>query len=182
MFETIEVSLQDGIGAVWLNRPDQLNPLSRATLTELVAAARWFDEQPETRVVIFGGRGRAFSAGADLAGFGGPTDAGARESADSGRRMAEAIENMRAVTIARIHGWCVGGAVVLAAACDLRIATDSARFSIPEIDLGIPLAWGGIPQAGAGDRSGVDQGVGHHLPALWRCGGVAGWLSEPGCP
>ena len=51
---------------------------------------------------------------------------------------------MNALTIARIHGWCVGGGVVLAAACDLRVAVDSARFSIPEVDLGIPLAWGGI--------------------------------------
>jgi enoyl-CoA hydratase/carnithine racemase len=60
--------------------------------------------------------------------------------------MADAIEAMRAVTVARIHGHCVGGAVVLAAACDLRIAADDTRFSIPEVDLGIPLAWGGIPR------------------------------------
>ena len=60
--------------------------------------------------------------------------------------MAEAIEGMRAVTVARIQGWCVGGGLVLAAACDLRVAGASARFSIPEIDLGVPLAWGGIPR------------------------------------
>ncbi len=53
---------------------------------------------------------------------------------------------MRAVTIAAIQGWCVGGGLVLAAACDLRLAADSAKFSIPEVDLGIPLAWGGIPR------------------------------------
>jgi enoyl-CoA hydratase/carnithine racemase len=50
------------------------------------------------------------------------------------------------VSIARIQGWCVGGGLVLAAACDLRVAADTARFSIPEVDLGIPLAWGGIPR------------------------------------
>ena len=60
--------------------------------------------------------------------------------------MADALESMRAVTIAGVHGWCVGGGLVLAAACDLRIAADTAQFSIPEIDLGIPLAWGGIPR------------------------------------
>ena len=53
---------------------------------------------------------------------------------------------MRAVTIAAIRGHCVGGGLVLAAACDLRVAADSTRFSIPEVDLGIPLAWGGIPR------------------------------------
>ncbi|MGB3896107.1 MAG: enoyl-CoA hydratase/isomerase family protein, partial [Mycolicibacter sinensis] len=61
-------------------------------------------------------------------------------------RMAEAIEAMRAVTVARLHGHCVGGGVVLAAACDLRVAAEDTRFSIPEVDLGIPLAWGGIPR------------------------------------
>ena len=60
--------------------------------------------------------------------------------------MAEALEGMRALSIAAVQGWCVGGGVVLAAACDLRIAADDARFSIPEVDLGIPLAWGGIPR------------------------------------
>ncbi len=69
-----------------------------------------------------------------------------REAADAGRLMAEAIESMRAVTVARIHGHCVGGGLVLAAACDLRVAADTTRFSIPEVDLGIPLAWGGIPR------------------------------------
>ncbi|HME74041.1 MAG TPA: enoyl-CoA hydratase-related protein [Myxococcota bacterium] len=50
---------------------------------------------------------------------------------------------LRAVTIAAIHWWCVDGGLVLAAACDLRVAAEDAPFSIPEIDLGIPLAWGG---------------------------------------
>ena len=58
----------------------------------------------------------------------------------------EAIENMNAIAIACIHGWCIGGGLVIAAACDLRVASSDARFSIPEVDLGIPLAWGGIPR------------------------------------
>ena len=58
-----------------------------------------------------------------------------RQAADAGRLMAEALEAMRAVTIAGIQGWCVAGGLVLAAACDLRIAADTARFSIPEIEL-----------------------------------------------
>jgi enoyl-CoA hydratase/carnithine racemase len=146
MFETLEVTVDGAIGTLWLNRPRRLNALSTQTLGELAAAARWFDEQLGVRVVIVGGRGRAFSAGADLDGFPAVGDAGLRAAADAGRLMAEALESMRAVTIARIHGWCVGGGLVLAAACDLRVATGEARFSIPEIDLGIPLAWGGIPR------------------------------------
>jgi enoyl-CoA hydratase/carnithine racemase len=146
MFETLEVNAQGPIGTLWLNRPERLNALSTTALNELALAARWFDERPEVRVVILGGRGRAFSAGADLDGFPAVGDAGLREAADAGRKMADALEGMRALSIARIQGWCVGGGLVVAAACDLRVATDTARFSIPEVDLGIPLAWGGIPR------------------------------------
>ena len=146
MYENLEVEVQAGIGTLWLNRPEKLNALSRQTLRELADAARWFNDQQEVRVVIVGGRGKAFSSGADLSGFPNANERGAREAADTGRVMAEAIENMNALTIARIQGWCVGGGLVLAAACDLRVATDTTRFSIPEVDLGIPLAWGGIPR------------------------------------
>ncbi len=58
--------------------------------------------------------------------------------------MAAAVEGMSALTIARIQGWCIGGGVVLAAACDLRVAAQEAAFSIPEVDLGIALGWGGV--------------------------------------
>ena len=143
LLETVEVAVEDTVGSLWLSRPDKLNPLSTQTLAEVEAAARWFDRHRELKVVVVGGRGRAFSAGADLGSFGGGDDRAAR---DQGWRTARALEEMRAVTVARIQGWCVGGGVVLAAACDLRVATSSARFSIPEIDLGIPLAWGGIPR------------------------------------
>ena len=146
MFNTLEVAVDGAIGSLWLNRPQRLNALSVEVLRELAGAARWFDEQDGVRVVLVGGRGRAFCAGADLDGFPAVADAGVRQAADLGRLMAEAIEGMRAVTVARIQGWCVGGGLVLAAACDLRVAGASARFSIPEIDLGIPLAWGGIPR------------------------------------
>lgn len=146
MFETLEIQVEGAIAQVWLNRPERLNALSVQLLQELERAARWLDEQQAVRVVVIGGHGRAFSAGADLAGFPSLDDSGLRAAADAGRKMADAIEDMQAITIARIQGWCVGGGLVLAAACDLRIATTSARFSIPEVDLGIPLAWGGIPR------------------------------------
>ncbi|MEM6302490.1 MAG: enoyl-CoA hydratase/isomerase family protein [Pseudomonadota bacterium] len=146
MYKHIEVESEGKIGRIWLNRPDRLNALSIALLQELSQAAAWFDSQEAVRVVIVAGRGRAFSAGADLEGFPTLQDADLRSAADAGRCMADALEGMRALLLAKIHGWCVGGGLVLAAACDLRVATDSARFSIPEVDLGIPLAWGGIPR------------------------------------
>lgn len=150
-FSTIEVNVSGVRGAITLNRPEKLNPLSAITLNELVDAARFLDSKPQVKVVTVSGRGRAFCAGADLAAFSGsegaaPSAGAARDAADAGRLMAEAIEAMRAVTVVRLHGHCVGGGLVLAAACDLRVAADDTHFSIPEVDLGIPLAWGGVPR------------------------------------
>ena len=146
MFETLRVENDGPLGRLTLDRPQKLNPLSPMTLRELAAAARWFDEQADVKVVVVTGAGRVFSAGADLTSFSGPQERGIRESADLGREMADALERMRALSVAAIRGWCVGGGVVLAAACDLRVAAAGTRFSIPEVDLGIPLAWGGIPR------------------------------------
>jgi enoyl-CoA hydratase/carnithine racemase len=146
-FDTIEVSVDGPRGALTLNRPDQLNPLSSHTLNEIEAAARWLDTHDDLKVLVVSGRGRAFSAGADISAFGTPEGGrDPRDDADSGWRMARAMDELRAVTVAKVRGWCVGGGLVLAAVCDLRVAAAGARFSIPEVELGIPLAWGGIPR------------------------------------
>ena len=149
-FSTLLAAVDGRIGRLTLNQPAALNPLGVTVLAELAEAAAWFDTT-DASVVVVTGAGRAFSSGFDLREFAGlGLDDGNRmssqESADLGRRMAHAMERMDALTIAAIHGHCVGGGVVLAAVCDLRIASDDAVFSIPEVDLGIPLAWGGIPR------------------------------------
>ncbi len=143
-FETLTVAVADRVGRLTLAQPERLNPLGTRALAELARAATWFDEQGATVVVVTGAGDRAFSAGFDLREMGAP-ETGTR-AAELGRRMANAIENMDAVAIAAIHGHCIGGGVVLAAACDLRVAADNTSFAIPEVDLGIPLAWGGIPR------------------------------------
>lgn len=146
-FQTLVVSVEGSLGRLQMARPERLNALSRQTLQDLASAARWFDEQRGVKVVIVSGQGRSFSAGFDLTDFSNPDpEWGIRESADLGRIMAESVTNMNALTIAAIQGHCVGGGLVVAASCDLRVAADSAVFSIPEVDLGIPLAWGGIPR------------------------------------
>ena len=143
--ETLLTEIDGPVGRIVLNNPATLNPLSVNCLEELTEAAAWFDAHDDVKVVIISGTGRAFTAGADLAAFTGEAEM-RREGADTGRRMAEAVERMKAVTIAAVHGHCVGGGCVLVAACDLRVAAQSTRFSIPEVDIGIPLAWGGIPR------------------------------------
>lgn len=145
-FTTLTTSTDGHVGQLTLDRPDRLNALSPTCLREFVQAARWFDEQPDVRVVVVAGAGRAFSAGADLESFAEVPAGGPDRVGDLGRQAAEALESMRAVTVARLHGHCVGGGLVVAAACDLRVAATDASFSIPEVALGIPLAWGGIPR------------------------------------
>lgn len=135
------------VATMLLNRPERLNALSRVLLGEVVDACRWLDATSEIKAVVVRGAGRAFSAGFDLGDFQQLDDTvDPRASADLGRVAAEALTDVRPLTVAAVHGHCVGGGLVLAAACDLRIAAEDARFSIPEVDLGIPLAWGGIPR------------------------------------
>jgi enoyl-CoA hydratase/carnithine racemase len=147
-FETLDLSVAGAVATLTLNRPSRLNALSRQLLGELVALCRHVDDElPEVRVMVVRGAGRAFSGGFDLDDFRSAAPGWTpRDTADLGRRATEALTEVRPLTIAAVHGHCVGGGVVLAAACDLRLAADTARFSIPEVDLGIPLAWGGIPR------------------------------------
>lgn len=156
-YESLRVEI-DGknprIGRLTLSRPERLNAMGATMLRELADAARWFDTQREVRAVVVRGDGRSFSAGADLHDpplFEGLPGSGnswmyRREVGQYGLRMADAVEQMRAVTIAQVHGHAVGGGVVLMAACDLRVVADDTVMFIPEIDIGIPLAWGAIPR------------------------------------
>ena len=149
----VRVSVDGAIGSLVLDRPERLNALTYDTLRELAAAARWFDEQDDVKVVVVRGEGRVFCAGFDTAAFasGGtasvPGGAGTpRDNADLGRAMADAIGDMRAITIAQVHGRAVGGGVVVMMACDLRVASDDLKLSLPEMDLGIPMTWGAVPR------------------------------------
>lgn len=147
IFEALLVEVDGRIGRVTLNRPDKLNALSRKLMSEIVQLGAWLKLREDIRVVILSGAGQSFSAGFDLNDF---SSASAGESpriaADLGRLATNALTDVPQLTIAAVHGHCVGGGVVFVAACDLRVATTQTNFIIPEVDLGIPLAWGGIPR------------------------------------
>ncbi len=137
----IQLEVVGSVATLRLDDPARLNALGTDMLGAIIDACDALAS--EVRVLVVAGVGRAFTAGADLAVFERHLSAA---EADLGWRMADAVESVAAITIAQIHGACVGGGVVLAAACDLRVAALDTYFSIPEIDLGIPLAWGGIPR------------------------------------
>ena len=115
--ETLKIEINDSIGRLTLNRPECLNAMNSTMLRELVEAAHWFDAQPDVRVVIVRGAGRAFSAGADLGDTSRSDPDGSwqsrRAAAQAGSQMMDAIESMKAVTIASVQGYAVGGAVLL---------------------------------------------------------------------
>ncbi|MEZ5179062.1 MAG: enoyl-CoA hydratase/isomerase family protein [Acidimicrobiales bacterium] len=144
-FETLRVGIEGTLGRLTLHQPDRLNPIGSAVLGELVEAAAWFDATGAAAVIV-SGAGRAFSAGFDLRELSGPPADPTVRTPELGAAMAEAIAGMRAVTIAAVQGPCVGGGFVLALCCDLRVAADDAWFSLPEVELGIPLAWSGVPR------------------------------------
>lgn len=127
-----------------LARDGSLNSLNSSALRRLREAAEEVSQRP-LKAVILRGEGRAFCAGADFALLSGEEGA-PLEAGELGREMTEAVQSIPAVTVAALHGAVVGGGVVLAACCDLRVAAEDAYFSIPEVDVGLPLGWAGVPR------------------------------------
>ncbi len=146
MTEVSIVYPRDDRAVITIERPRTLNSLDMATLNALETAAREVADRSSTKVVVVRGRGRAFSSGVDLGLLGGGDGVDPREVGEAGRAMMEAFDSIPAVTVAALRGAAVGGGLVLAAACDLRVAADDTYFSIPEVDLGLPVGWGGVPR------------------------------------
>jgi enoyl-CoA hydratase/carnithine racemase len=140
----INLTVSSGIARLQFNRPQVLNALSPGLLEELIEKCAELADDESTNVVVLEGAGEHFCAGADLPQFISCMESDPYGTTDLGRRAAEALAAIPQITIAGINGYCIGGALVLSAACDLRIAADDSRFSIPELDAGIPLSWGGM--------------------------------------
>ncbi|MFN8624462.1 MAG: enoyl-CoA hydratase/isomerase family protein [Candidatus Binatia bacterium] len=156
-YTTVTVERQGPIAYVWLNRPERRNALNGQMLEDLVAVFTELQRAFATPVVVLGGRGPSFCAGADRKDPPGghllqADGVGMRERryvSQLGPRALRAIGELEAVTIARLHGHAVGGGLALALACDLRIAAAGTTFHIPEVDLGVPLGWGALPRLAA---------------------------------
>ncbi len=146
-YTTLSFELNDNIAHLHLNRPDRANAMNQAMWHELGEAMAWIDNTPEVRVVILSGNGKHFCAGIDLDMLNELIDEsigceGRKREALRGeilqlQRQLTAIANCRKPVLAAIHGVCVGGAVDMVTACDMRYCTTDATFSIKEIDIGI---------------------------------------------
>ena len=139
----------DGLLTITLDRPEKLNALNIAMHDELQDLCATLETDPTVRVVVLTGAGRAFSAGAQL-GDRRPTppvnDLDRRARAHLGGRTCEMLERLPQVTIGSANGLAIGGGVVLLTCCDLRLAAESAWFSIPEVELDLPLTWQALPR------------------------------------
>ena len=133
-----------GVGLVQLNRPEVLNALRGQLMEELVGALETLDRDPAIGAMVITGNEKAFSAGADIGEMANATPLDMRE-----RGMIERWHRLRGVRkpiIAAVSGWCLGGGCELAMACDIIVASETAKFGQPEINLGV------IPGAGGTQR------------------------------
>jgi enoyl-CoA hydratase/carnithine racemase len=139
----IRTALEERAGArvarVTLSNPAKLNALDAAAMLELTAAMRGLAGDAKLRAVVLTGAGdKAFSGGVDVTELGATTPATARAGITRLHHCITAVRECPVPVIARVNGYCIGGALELAAACDLRVAADHARFGMPEVRLGIP--------------------------------------------
>jgi enoyl-CoA hydratase len=119
--------------------PKQLNALTAPAILELTAALRALATDEKLRAVVITGAGpKAFSGGVNINDLGSTSEKTAREGITRLHHCIAAVRECPVPVIARVNGYCIGGALELAAACDLRIAADHARFGMPEVRLGIP--------------------------------------------
>jgi len=140
----IDVTLEDAVAVVTVDRQDAMNALDVATLTELRDRLRELATNESVRVVIVTGAGeKAFVAGADIKYMSGLDVDEAKEWGALGHEAGRLLETMPKPTIAAINGFALGGGCELALACDIRYAASSAKLGQPEVNLGIIPGWGG---------------------------------------
>ena len=132
------------VAVLVLNRPEALNALSLEMLDELDAHLDAIERDGDLRaIVIIGGGEKAFTAGADIRHMANATALQARAYAQRGHELTTRIETFPKPVIAAVNGYALGGGCELALACDIRLAADTARFGLPEVNLGILPGWGG---------------------------------------
>ncbi|MCI0855580.1 MAG: enoyl-CoA hydratase/isomerase family protein [Chloroflexi bacterium] len=143
MSGTIIYEKTDGIARLTLNRPAVLNALNLEMRDELWDALGAFRDDPDARVLILRGAGKAFSAGADISDFGTAPSLTEARRARRERDVWDLLLHLPKPTIAAVHGYALGAGCEMALLCDLRIAADDANFGLPEVSLGyIPSAGG----------------------------------------
>ena len=143
-YSSLLFEVQDGIATITVNRPDKLNALTHATVAEIGAAAAEIGARDDVRGAIITGSGeKAFVAGADISELATTGALEAIGTARAGQAAFRALELSRKPIIAAVNGFALGGGCELALACHMRIASENARFGLPEVKLGLIPGYGG---------------------------------------
>jgi enoyl-CoA hydratase len=142
--ENLRVERSGGVLVVTINRPKVLNALNGPTLSELDDVLRDAAKDDDVRVIVVTGEGdRSFVAGADINELAVQSPVGGREHARRGQAIFDRLERLGKPVIAAVNGFALGGGCELAMACTLRIASDTAKFGQPEINLGLMPGYAG---------------------------------------
>lgn len=143
-YSTLQLTTQDGIATVTVNRPDKLNALNATVIAELDQVIAVLERDSSVRGVILTGAGpKAFVAGADISELASQSPLEGKARSLTGQAVFRRFEALRKPVIAAVNGFCLGGGCELAMACHLRIASENARFGQPEVKLGIGPGYGG---------------------------------------
>ena len=143
--ETPEVVVEfvDTAAIIRFNRPARRNSLSSGTLTKLDSIFSQVTSQTDVSAIIFTGTDDVFASGADIRELAGLDPISARAFSERGQKLFQRIADAPQLTVAAINGYCMGGALDLSLACDIRVASSSAVFAHPGSQLGIITGWGG---------------------------------------
>jgi len=134
----VDVESEGGVTRIFLNRPEKVNALNSAHLEALLLALQRLEGNQEMRVVVLGGRGKAFCGGADVQELAALNASNAGAFVQRIHEVCAAIRKLPLPVVARLHGAVIGAGLEIAAACDLRIAAEGTRFAMPEVRLAIP--------------------------------------------
>ncbi len=140
---TLLLEKKDGIAVVTMNRPKALNALNSEMLKEIKSVVKDLNSDETVKVVIFTGSGKSFVAGADIAEMSELSAEAGREFAQLGQGVFRHIEIMNKPTIAAVNGFALGGGCEISMSCDIRIASNKAKFGQPEVGLGITPGFSG---------------------------------------
>lgn len=144
-FENIIVEKTEKIAVITINRPQALNALNAATISELSSAFGELNEDASCRAIILTGSGeKSFVAGADIKEFSDFGSEKAEQLARTGQEnLFNKVENMKKPVIAAVNGFALGGGLELAMSCHIRYASDNAKLGLPEVTLGLIPGYGG---------------------------------------
>jgi len=138
---------EGAVRVLTFDRPEVLNALDTAAVGAALAAMGDLRSDADARVLVVTGAGKAFIAGADIAEMSEKTPDQARVYSQLGQGLMRSLEQLEIPVIAAVNGYCLGGGMEVALASDIRIASEKARFGLPETILGIIPGWGALPRA-----------------------------------